>query len=468
MLSLAKASTLCLARQLIAPLYANPVLAALVTSVVLALPAGGWFLGRASGNTISVLLADPTLARTFLLAISLGAATGGLCMAMLAPHFSVLDEQLQATPLPRLQLIAGAMLAPLLIPLAWISLTVGSFLTAVIANPAVSALAAATVAMLGVTVFVSGAALGSGLPHLRAERPTAIALPILLVPLWMLAGTASGWDALDGLPAAAVSALHGGTHVFWLVSGLLLLIAGAGWALHAALPRPTARASAPTLVLLPVPASPVLASVAATLKVLGRRGDLRGNAWAVLVATPIIGLIVHTASPIPQTAGLFAMAAALLGSVTIVLATPAVVAAPSWMWTTTGRGPGAVGASLVAGIACQALVLAGSIAPLALTGALDKDVLAILPATGCLTAAAALTAGTIAPWDPAESARQAVTMAVFFVLALGLFKPLRWATAALSNQGATEPVAAVATAGAVLVIALIATSIAIYSKEKKA
>ena len=418
-----------------APLLAVGLLVALIAAPFVAVRAGG-ALGRAVGSSF----AQPAFAQSFPASLLLASLTAGVLAAAVTPRLAHLDDQLRTTPPSRAMLFLAVTVVPLLVPLLLLGALAAAFFAA-FGRGTPAGVGGGLVLMLGCAAALAvGAGLAESMALLRSRPsvavPTGLVLAIawtassLVVPGWVLYGPAALLgEVLVGAPGRLVPALL-------VLCGLGVLGCAAFLRGVSAEPGRSGSGRLALPALLPVAGPVWLQHVVVELKVLGRRPDLRRNAQSVLLATPLVGLVLQQASPLPELSVSFAGLLAVLGSAAYPLAAASLDRPSPWLWQVPARTPRSrLVAPLVAALLAQLAVVLVAGAVLVLVLGLPVNALGSILGATVLVGALGLVAGTVLPWRPDSAVDQAASYAALLALCAAVYLPLGRVVRRLQEAG---------------------------------
>lgn len=417
-----------------------PLLAVGLVVAVLAAPVVAVRAGTAMGRAVGGSFGQAEFAQSFPASLLLASLTAGVLAAAVTPRLAHLDDQLRTTPPSRAMLVVAVTVVPLLVPLLLFGVLAAVFFAAFGQGTPAGA-GGGLVLMLGCAAALAvGAGLAESFALLRGRPSVAVPVGLLLgiawaassllVPGWVLYGPAALLgQVLAGEQSRAAQALP---VVFVLgLLGCTAFLCGAS-----AEPGRSGSGRLAVPALLPVAGPVWLQHVVVELKVLGRRPDLRRNTCSVLLATPLVGLVLQQASPLPQLSVYFAGLLAVMGSAAYPLAAASLDRPSPWLWQVPARTPWSrLAAPLVAALLAQVAVvlLAGGVLVLAVGLPLDAAG-SILVATA-FVGGLGLLAGTVVPWRPDSATDQAASYAALMALCAAVYLPLGWTVRLLQEAG---------------------------------
>ncbi|MEX2211548.1 MAG: hypothetical protein WD689_07275 [Gaiellaceae bacterium] len=414
--------------------------------LVVALPALALLAGERAGPALQQAVASSLPAA---LSTGLGfgatAAVAGVVVALAVPRRRFLGAQLAAAPLSPAALFAAVTLVPLLLAGLAASAVEAAFLVPALGAAAPTALAA------GWAGFALGAATAEGGAALRGSPAGAVALAGV-AGLWALGAVGAGTDALFGPFGYLGLALRGeelGTGPAALAG--IAVAAFALWGLAAAF-RPDDRpARGEVRAILPTGGGPLTAAFLASLKRLGRRGELRRTAWTATAAAAAAGLVL--AVLVGAEGMLLGASLAVLGAALVPLAAAGIDGEAEWLWRASPAPRWATGAAAaVAGLVVALLLVTAAVAPAAGWAGASAGALLQVLALAVFTLGAAAIAGALLPWRSDRPADELASFGALVAVATGLWFVL--GRAAESLGGGTAASVAVLTAELVAAMAL--------------
>lgn len=464
--TLCRATIACGWRRARPALEQNPLLTLLAGAISLSLPALALLAGRKVGSQLAApLAAQESLASAFVLSLGWSAAVAGGAVAALAPGEAALGPQLRAAPLSRPTVFIALTALPAAFAGAGLLVAAGPFVLAF----AASSPGGGGAGIVLLAALLAAASMGSALVEaVVAAGRGAVAGPLVLGALgglWSLGTLGAGGGALAGPLAYAAEALRdpaAGPAEPLVALGLTTAAAWGLWA-AAACGRPAERPERRSLrPILPIPATPQLAWLAASLKRYSRRRELRRAAVAVLVLTAAGGLAAHVLLPLPAPSAFYLTGGpAVFGAALVPLAAFGLDREAAWLRHSVPAPPGrAMVASSLAALGLALALVGAAVAPVGLAASVPFADWARLGAAAVFTCASALLAGALVPWRPDRLTEQLVSGAAFLSTATLLSLALATVVPRAIDYGIPElllvavalglPLGAALAAGAVL------------------
>lgn len=444
---LVRLALICTWRRLRPFLIANPLLAAIATLAVPALPVLAIVGGERIAPALSeAILEQEGIAEALVAVIAFSGALAGLVAVAAAPGVAAFGPQILASPAHRWRLIwAGSGL-----PLA-LAATAISGLLALAALPVTARLPDGRYLALeiGFAALCAGALgallIESTLATARA-RPEGILSLCSLAALWILSASVSGSRALGPLVVVSSSIDSSAREISLVTAGLgaLALVAALSW-LHLAGRRPSGQArTEPRPLLRGIPRAPFGAGAVVAAKRLWRHPDLRREILPISAFSFVAGPAILIFAPrVPRLLALGIVSYVEMIAVTLfALAAAGVDAEGGWLWSTAPLG---AARSRAAGNALGAILLALATCLVALSPSLALarppfPVMVEFAGFACFVLGVAVASGAIVSWRPNRTFEQIASYTALAVLA-GLLLYLAGKIAApLTSAGAPEPV----------------------------
>ncbi len=467
---LARAVLICSWRRLRPFALANPLVAAVVLMIAVALPGLALLLGdRVSPSLSKALLEQAGVGEALTAGIVLGGALAGVIVTTVAPGAAVFGPQISAAPVRRMRLLwAGAGLPLSLAAFVFATLLAFAAFPVAARLPAGGLFVLEIVAIALCASVLGASAIESGLAAIRG-RPTGIIALSSIASVWIISAGLSESRVLGPFALGANSLRTGSSHAgreSALHSGVLaflMLAAFFAWLFLSAGRAPSRARSEPKTVLKGVPRNLFAAGVVVALKRLSRREEIRREIVPVTFLCCVTGPALLVFAPeTPQIAVLGIVSFSEIAAVAVIaLAAAGVDEEGRWLWKTAPAGD----SSRLAGNALGAIVLAllvfiVAIAPSLALASRPLPLLVEFCGFACFILAVAAVSGTVVPWRSERLAEQIASYTACLVLVGVLWYLFGKVAAPLAAAGAPEP-AIFAALGLTAVAASLGTSAAL-------